>query len=255
MISATKIIVNGDDFGKSEDVNESIEFCHRNGIMTSASLIAAGCAFDGAVNISKRNPGLGVGVHLTLDEFNPISKQPSSVLDPSTSRFYSKEKSATNAKWFKYSRTDLVKEYAFQVEKVLDSGILITHMDHHHHLHLFWPVLDAMVEVAGKYGIPYIRSQKLITNNRQSLVKKIYRTVHQYYLRKKTRTTDGYFDLAHADFEGIFDGMVKAVVLNRDVIEIVAHPHKENKSVISFLTNEGVNKMFKTDRLINFGNI
>src|ERR1700761_7926718 len=60
------LIVNADDLGWTEGVNRGIVEAHRKGLVTSTSLLANGCAFESAVKAARRNPELGVGVHLNL---------------------------------------------------------------------------------------------------------------------------------------------------------------------------------------------
>src|SRR3989339_560109 len=67
-----KIIINADDFGLNEKVNEGILRSFRNGILRSASLMANGNSFEQAVGIINSNPNLDIGVHLTLVEEKPI---------------------------------------------------------------------------------------------------------------------------------------------------------------------------------------
>jgi predicted glycoside hydrolase/deacetylase ChbG (UPF0249 family) len=67
------LIVNADDLGWTEGINRGIAEAHRNGIVTSASLLANGAAFASAVEMARHTPGLGVGVHLNLSEGAPVS--------------------------------------------------------------------------------------------------------------------------------------------------------------------------------------
>src|SRR5438128_6027437 len=59
-----RLIVNADDFGMSEAVNEAIIRAHREGVLTSTSLMVTGDAAEQAVRLAKENPGLAVGIHL-----------------------------------------------------------------------------------------------------------------------------------------------------------------------------------------------
>jgi len=63
---AVRLIVNADDFGISDSANRAIERAHREGILTSASLMVAGDAAAAAVQIARNNPRLGVGLHSVL---------------------------------------------------------------------------------------------------------------------------------------------------------------------------------------------
>ncbi len=67
------LIVNADDLAWTEGVNRGIAQSHRNGIVTSATLLANGAAFASAVELAKGTPSLGVGVHLNLSDGNPVS--------------------------------------------------------------------------------------------------------------------------------------------------------------------------------------
>ena len=68
-----QLIVNADDFGLTEAVSSGILDAHRNGIVTSTTLMANGEAFDAAVAMSRRAPRLGIGVHLNLTSGKPVS--------------------------------------------------------------------------------------------------------------------------------------------------------------------------------------
>ena len=61
-----QLILNADDFGMTRGVNEGIIRAHRDGVLTSATLMANGAEFDDAVSRAKSNPKLGVGCHLSL---------------------------------------------------------------------------------------------------------------------------------------------------------------------------------------------
>src|ERR1700751_1771878 len=67
------LIVNADDLGWTEGVNRGIAEAHRNGIVTSASLLANGAAFASGVELARSTPRLGVGVHLNLSDGEPVA--------------------------------------------------------------------------------------------------------------------------------------------------------------------------------------
>ena len=77
------LIVHADDLGLSEKTNEGILKAYRDGIVTSASIMANGTAFEHAVEICRENRPLDVGVHLTLVEELPVisREQVSSMVD------------------------------------------------------------------------------------------------------------------------------------------------------------------------------
>src|SRR5262245_22529761 len=61
-----RLLWNADDFGLSASVNEAVIRAHREGILTSASLMVNEPGFEEAVHLARENPRLGVGLHLTL---------------------------------------------------------------------------------------------------------------------------------------------------------------------------------------------
>src|SRR5262244_3672645 len=65
-MSERKLIITGDDFGMSVEVNEAVEEAHRRGVLTTASLVVAGDAAADAIARARRLPNLGVGLHVTL---------------------------------------------------------------------------------------------------------------------------------------------------------------------------------------------
>ena len=68
-----RLIINADDFGLTPGINRAIFELHHAGVVTSATLMATGPAFDDAVALALANPTLGVGCHLVLVDGIPIS--------------------------------------------------------------------------------------------------------------------------------------------------------------------------------------
>ena len=60
------LIVNADDFGRSHSINQAVIRAHRDGVLTTASLMVNGETFDEAVELARQHPKLGIGLHLTL---------------------------------------------------------------------------------------------------------------------------------------------------------------------------------------------
>ena len=64
--TARRLIVNADDFGRSQSINQAVIQAHRDGILTTASLMVGESACDEAIALARQNPRLGVGLHLAL---------------------------------------------------------------------------------------------------------------------------------------------------------------------------------------------
>src|SRR5438128_5261666 len=71
---ARRLIVNADDLGRSVGVDRGIVRAHREGIVTSATLMTntSDAAHAGAV--ARADPSLDVGVHLVLTFARPLSE-------------------------------------------------------------------------------------------------------------------------------------------------------------------------------------
>jgi len=153
------LIVNADDFGISEKVNEGIFLAHTKGILTSTSLIANGIAFNHALNVYKATPTISVGVHLTLVEEKPLSnpRQIKSLIGKN-GKFHH---SATNfAKKYVLGHIcfkEVYQELEAQILKINDSGLPISHLDSHQHVHMLPKIFSISTQLAKKYKIPAIR--------------------------------------------------------------------------------------------------
>jgi len=135
-----RLVVNADDFGFTHDVNQGIVQAHREGILTAATLMATGAAFDDAVRLARENPALDIGVHLVLVGEPPFPRTVAQLMRALALR-----------------RIRVHEELLSQVRRVLDAGLRPTHLDTHKHTHLLPPVLDAVARVSAECGIPWVR--------------------------------------------------------------------------------------------------
>src|SRR6188768_4248889 len=73
-----RLVVNADDFGMSPSISRGVLRAHREGIVTSTSLLGNCTDLEHARTLLAEAPGLGVGVHLALVEGGPVA-EPGSV--------------------------------------------------------------------------------------------------------------------------------------------------------------------------------
>jgi chitin disaccharide deacetylase len=139
------LIVTADDVGLHRGMTEGAVRGHREGVVTACSIVANGRAFDDAVARLRDVPALEAGVHLTLVE----------------------EKSLTGIRFPRRWTTFLVSrprvkaieaEMRAQVEKVLGSGLRVTHLNSHQHLHMLPGLFQIVLRLADEYGIGYVRT-------------------------------------------------------------------------------------------------
>lgn len=134
------LAVNADDFGFTRDVNQGIVEAHREGILTSTTLMANGAAFDDAVRLAKENPSLDIGCHLVLVGEPPFPSTVTQLIQAIALR-----------------RIRIYEELSNQVRRILDAGLKPTHLDTHKHTHLLPPVLDAVARIAEEFHILWVR--------------------------------------------------------------------------------------------------
>lgn len=154
-----RLIINGDDFGASPEVNNAIILAHKQGILTSCSLMPGGKAFDDAVRIAKENPTLAVGIHVTCVLGNSVlSHSEIPHLVDRNGKFPDGPASAGIRYFFcKAARKELFKEIGAQFAKFSESGLRFSHIDSHCHLHVHPVIFDAVLELGRTYGIHRMR--------------------------------------------------------------------------------------------------
>lgn len=142
-----RLIFNADDFGFTRDVNEGIVEAHRRGVLSAATLMANGAAFDHAVACARDTPSLDIGVHLVMVQGQSVAQTGRAM--PATLQAL--------ALALLRRQIAVYDEAAAQIRKIMAAGIRPSHIDTHKHTHLFPPVLQAVAQAAKEFGIPWVR--------------------------------------------------------------------------------------------------
>lgn len=155
-----QLIINADDFGIHPAVNEAVRKAATEGILTSTSLMAGGDAFDEAVEMARSMPSLGIGVHLTLvggiKPVLPPSEVPSLTWDNGVF-CHDYGKLIVRDLEGKISLSEVYAEWDAQIQKIMNTGLPVTHMDGHQHMHM-WPHFYPIArDLAKKYHISCMR--------------------------------------------------------------------------------------------------
>ena len=152
------LIVNADDFGRSEAVNLGVAEGFGRGILTSTSVVAAGPAFESAVAMAPNLKGLGIGVHLAVDEYQPILPAADiPTLINSEGRFHSRGRQFLNMASNPRTKGNLLREWDAQISRIVAAGIKLTHIDGHGHCHAHPAVTGIIIQLAERYGIAHVR--------------------------------------------------------------------------------------------------
>ena len=125
------LIVNGDDFGASHGINRGIIAAHRQGILTSTSLLVTLPCSEEAARLGRAVPELSVGLHVHLHSGGrgPTLDRPDA------------------DSW----RVELHRQCR-RFEELM--GRPPTHLDSHHNVHRDLRLLPHFLSVARHYGVP-----------------------------------------------------------------------------------------------------
>ncbi len=145
-----RVLFSADDFGLSLAVNEGIERAHRDGVLSTASLMVAGPAAGDAVTRARRLPGLRVGLHLVTIEGPPAlpRDQIPALLDQDGSFPSDQLRLGLRYAFHPTARQQLAREIAAQFDAFAATGLHLDHANAHKHMHLH-PVVGRMLIRAG----------------------------------------------------------------------------------------------------------
>ncbi len=157
--SQRRLVVNADDFGLSQSVNDAVIRAHREGILTSASLMVNEAGFDEAMKLAKENPKLGVGLHLCLLQGHS-ALPPEKIPDLVNARGeFSNSPVGTGMKYFfkRDLHEQLRSEIHAQFEKFRATGLTLDHVNGHLNLHLHPVIFKILMDDSEKLGIRHFR--------------------------------------------------------------------------------------------------
>jgi hopanoid biosynthesis associated protein HpnK len=236
-----RLIVNADDFGMTHGVNKGIIAASRKGIVTAASIMVTGQAFEEAVALARENPKLDIGLHLSLTVGRPASN------DPAVHKYLASHGT------FRLGNKDLLmglmlrtlspsashREIEAQFEKAVRTRLPITHVDGHESIHLFPGIRERIFELMERYSIPFIRLsyERIGYKNvwklsrwKKSLINLFGLANQGQISRRGIRTTDHY----HGTFDAGYLGKERLMATIRDLkegtSEIMCHPGYRDES-------------------------
>lgn len=188
-----RLIINADDLGLSETVNEAITQCFETGLITSATLMANMPAFEAACrSASERGWTDCIGVHLNFSEGEPLTEEMRR-----SRRFCDGERFALGRArpWRLPSRDrDAIEaETAAQVSRCREHGVEPTHADSHHHLHTAVPVSAPVVRALRRCEVASLRRARNLAPPSTAGLKGVYKTWLHRRVRSAGLWTTGYF--------------------------------------------------------------
>jgi predicted glycoside hydrolase/deacetylase ChbG (UPF0249 family) len=143
-----RLIVTADDAGLDRGMTEGAIRGHRQGIVTACSVVACGREFDDAVARLRDVPSLEVGVHLTLVEEQSLT----GIALPKSWRSFVPSYVAGRIKL-----PQIIDELRAQIDKVLATGLRVTHLNSHQHLHALREIFAIVLQLGREHDIAYVR--------------------------------------------------------------------------------------------------
>lgn len=153
------LIITADDFGLHESVNRAVLRAHREGVLSSASLMAGGAAALDAVAVARACPGLRVGLHLVLADGAAVLP-PRLIPDlVDTSGRFGARMVNDGFRFFLLPRVrrQLAAEIRAQFEAFAATGLVLDHVNAHKHFHLHPTVLSLILGIGRDFGLRAVR--------------------------------------------------------------------------------------------------
>jgi predicted glycoside hydrolase/deacetylase ChbG (UPF0249 family) len=153
--SGKYLIVNADDFGRTPGVSAGVLRAHREGIVTSATVMVNLPAAEAATRRARAEaPDLGLGVHLNLTAGQPVlpAEDLPDLVD-NGGRFHPIRRLVPRLEEINLDRVRV--ELVAQIERFRAWGRPPTHLDaHHHSLYLAPRLFRVLVALAAHYDLP-----------------------------------------------------------------------------------------------------
>ncbi|MCQ4330284.1 carbohydrate deacetylase [Stutzerimonas stutzeri] len=211
-----RVIINADDFGLSSVNNQVIAAAFRQGVISSATLMANAPAFEAACQLIKTERLRGrIGLHLNLTYGRPLTEaitqyrefcSPAGEFDLSLTQ---------RCLWLSRPvRKAVRQEIQTQWQHCLDQGIRPSHLDSHQHVHNLWPVGEELARFAAEQNVPLRPARNLGRNI--SLPKRLFKRLLNRRLRQLAGRT--------ADFSCTPFDLTNTRLPAHGTLEIIAHP-------------------------------
>lgn len=222
-----KVILHADDFGFNEETTKATIECFERGALTSATIMVNCEATQMAIDYAKSHPEFSWGVHLTyVDGLKPVNDKCISLLNDNGT-FIESNLTRKKALLFKLKQKDIVSETISQIKVLSESGVKVSHLDSHGHLHKFPSFLLAVKKAAKIYGIERVRSvQNIFLKEESRGIVGVLNNIFRAYIRWNHKSTD-YFYMAANNFDTNWSDSILDKLNELDdgmSIEVGVHP-------------------------------
>lgn len=150
-----RLIINADDFGLAPEVNRAVIDCYQAGSLTSVTLMVNAAGTAEAAALACRHPGLGVGLHFNLTHGRPVCPpQQVPALVDAGGLFWGRKEFELRMLSGRIPLEEVHREFQAQVNAFNATGLTMSHIDSHHHVHMFPLVFATVVRFARHEELP-----------------------------------------------------------------------------------------------------
>jgi predicted glycoside hydrolase/deacetylase ChbG (UPF0249 family) len=159
-----RLIINADDFGLAPGVNRAIVELQQAGALSSTTLMATAPYFSPAVYLAFAQPALSVGCHVVLVDGSPLLRpdEVPSLLDPRRpAAFLLRPTVGSFLRDLMRGRVrvqEIEAEAIAQIRRIQLSGVTVSHIDSHKHIHAFPRALAPLLRAAKRCGVDCVRN-------------------------------------------------------------------------------------------------
>ena len=228
---ARNLIINADDFGLTAGISQAIVEAHEHGIVSSTSAIVVTPTFEQAAQLLHAHPGLGCGVHLTAvgedTLLTPANDAPTLIsntgLPPNN--------------WLtlfiglmtgRIAVAEIEQEFRLQIERALDAGIAVTHLDSHQNVHLWPSIAKVVCRLAKSYKIPAVRLPKSggrrISGLMLNRFSARFRRLAAAHGLRMPSAYEGFDQAGRMTLEQLLASITRLAALDQPVAELSCHP-------------------------------
>lgn len=217
------LIINADDLGGSEEINEAIFSLIAEEHITSATIMANGPAMEDAVLRASNHPSTSFGVHLNVTDFTPLCDDPE--LEPLLDDRGEFTERIFDIRWLGSRLAAAIqREWSAQIECVRQKGVSVSHLDSHQHVHTLPALFPVLKRVQLRHGIQRVRNTKNIYSQSNPphsrfllMGKKVWTTAIRHI--GHTKTTEGF-----CDFATFHEMAAEGLPCNLNTVEVMVHP-------------------------------
>lgn len=256
-VDARLLIINADDFGMCNSVNEAIIGAVKEGLVRSTSLMVPCPWMLHAMHFLADHPEIPFGVHLTVisewvdyrwGPVTPREKVPS--LIDKAGYFYNFEHMPEFLA--QVSLDQLEMEFRAQIEVVLAAGLKPTHLDWHAlRIGGREDILDVMLRLAREYGLAFrvagrswiekVQSQGLPTNDYDFL---------DSYLLDPVNKAARYAQMLHELPAGLSEWAVHPGLDNSELLALEPDGNHFRQTDFDFLTSQQAKDVIKEEGIV-----